>query len=273
LHLATSKALRDFSLHVAREIVEKDHLGKLVYAGGDDVLAFVNLKDLPEVMRKLRAYFSGSLTIDESTNRVNIDFKEGKGFIPIDDSGKPINIGRGKSKKGFMLTMGTKATASMGVVITHHNSNLSRVLDEVRKCEKEAKKLKDKNAIGIALVKRSGGTEYIQAKWYYDDGAFESIPLLRQWADTFYHNYISPKFVYTFITEAKGLEGLPKKVVNFELLRIADRQRNKSTREFNKDMMVKLVEGLIKLHNFGHSLDDIGRFLSLAVFLGKEDNR
>ena len=62
LHLVTSKALRDFSLHVAREIVEKDHLGKLVYAGGDDVLAFVNLRDLPEVMRKLRAYFSGSLT-------------------------------------------------------------------------------------------------------------------------------------------------------------------------------------------------------------------
>lgn len=60
LHLATSKALRDFSLHVAREIVEKDHLGKLVYAGGDDVLAFVSLRDLPEVMRKLRAYFSGS---------------------------------------------------------------------------------------------------------------------------------------------------------------------------------------------------------------------
>jgi CRISPR-associated protein Cmr2 len=284
LHLATSKALRDFSLHVAREIVEKDHLGKLVYAGGDDVLAFVNLKDLPEVMRKLRAYFSGSLTVDESTNRVDIDFKEGKGFIPIDDSGEAINVGSGKPIKGFMLSMGTKATASMGVVIAHHNSNLSQVLDEVRKCEKKAKKLKDKNAFCIALVKRSGGTEHINSKWYYElphfgkggqGGIFESIPLLRQWADAFYNNHMSPKIVYTFRTETIGLkgDGLPIESIKLELLRIANRQRDKRAQDFDKDKMEKLVDGLIKLHTGGLSLDDISKFLSLAAFLGREDNR
>ena len=113
LHLAISKALSDFSLHVAREIVEKDHLGKLVYAGGDDVLAFVNLKDLPEVMRKLRAYFSGSLH-KENDDTIKIDFKDGSGFIPVDADGEPINVDSHKLVKGFMLSMGTKATASMG---------------------------------------------------------------------------------------------------------------------------------------------------------------
>ena len=201
LHLATSKALRDFSLHVAREIVEKDHLGKLVYAGGDDVLAFVSLKDLPEVMRKLRAYFSGSLT-KEGDDAVKIDFIDGSGFIPIDAKGKPINVDSRKPIEGFMLSMGTKATASMGVVIAHHNSNLSQVLDEVRSCEKEAKnktgfplmdcgndgKLKDKNAFCVALAKRAGGTEHIKAKWYYEDchsvldtesSFFETLPLIQ----------------------------------------------------------------------------------------------
>lgn len=277
LHLATSKALRDFSLHVVREIVERDHLGKLVYAGGDDVLAFVNLKDLPEVMRKLRAYFSGSLKSDEKTNKVDIDFGNGgSGFIPIDDDGRPINVDKHeKHIKGFRLSMGTKATASMGVVIAHHNSNLSKVLDEVRKCEKEAKKIKGKNGFCIALAKRAGGTEHIKAKWYYKDGdsVFESIPLLRQWADSFYNNWISPKMVYTFRTETKGLEGLPQEPIGLELMRIVERQRNKKAQDFSKEQMVELVDGLMRLHRHGMPLDDIGKFLSLAAFLGREGNR
>lgn len=306
LHLATSKALRDFSLHVVREIVEKDHLGKLVYAGGDDVLAFVNLRYLPKVMRKLRAYFSGSLHVNENTSRVDIDFKEGSGFIPIDDKGSPLNVGNNKNKiEGFRLSMGTDATASMGVVITHHNSNLSQVLDEVRRCEKEAKKKagfplkncgnddkpEDKNAFCIALAKRAGGTEHIKGKWYYKDcnslldtesSLFETIPLLCQWAHAFYKDWISPKMVYTFRTETKGLEyqdkdgklvQLPSEAIRLELLRIANRQRDKKTKDFDKDSMVRLVDGIMNLHAGGLSLDDISKFLSLAAFLGREGNR
>jgi len=271
LHLATSKALRNFSLHVVREIVERDHLGKLVYVGGDDVLAFVNLKDLPEVMRKLRAYFSGSLT-KEGDDAVKIDFKDGSGFIPIDAYGKPINVDSRKPIKGFMLSMGTNANASMGVVIAHHNSNLSQVLDEVRYCEKEAKKLKDKNAFCISLAKRAGGTEHISAKWHYDD-YFESIPLLRQWADVFYKDWISPKMVYTFRTETKGLEGLDIIAIKRELIRIAHRHRDKKANDFSKEQATDLVEGLMNLHKQGLSLDEIRKFLSLAAFLGREGNR
>ncbi len=321
LHLATSKALRDFSLRVAREIVEKDHLGKLVYAGGDDVLAFVNLRDLPEVMRKLRAYFSGSLVADDITNKIAIDFKEGKGFIPVDEDGDALNIGSGKQIKGFMLSMGTNATASMGVVIAHHNSNLSQVLDEVRKCEKEAKKktgfplkncgndnkVNEKNAFCISLAKRAGGTEQISAKWYYkefhpvpdtESTIFETIPLLRQWADAFYKDWISPKMVYTFRTETKGLEyqdkdgklvQLPSEAIRLELLRIAKRQwKKKNSQEARHSreggnpaadndsdnvQIVELVDGLMNLHKNGLTLDDIGKFLSLAAFLGREGNR
>ena len=291
LHLATSKALRDFSLHVAREIVEKDHLGKLVYAGGDDVLAFVSLRDLPEVMRKLRAYFSGSLKkVNDDT--VAIDFEEGSGFIPIDQDGEPINVDSRKPVEGFMLSMGTNATASMGVVIAHHNLNLSQVLDDVRRCEKEAKKLKDKNAFCISLAKRAGGTEYVKAKWFCDlphfekggqGGIFEIIPLLRQWADAFYNDYLSPKIVYTFRTETMGLENLdekdakkklPAEAIRLELLRIAKRQWNKKKeKEFNEQAVKDLIDGIMNLHAVGLSLDNISKFLSVAAFLGREGNR
>lgn len=275
LHLAMSKALRDFSLHVAREIVEKDHLGKLVYAGGDDVLGFVSLRDLPDVMRKLRAYFSGNIKVDEETNRIDIDFEKGSGFIPIDTDGFPINIEKSKDLiKGFRLSMGTSATASMGVVIAHHNSNLSQVLDEVRQCEKEAKKLKDKNAFCIALAKRAGGTEYFKAKWFYGSNpAFETIPLLSEWSDTFYKDFMSPKFVYDFRTETKGLEGLPVEAIKIETIRIAERHRNKKTPDFDKKKMENLVDGLMKIHENGLTIDNIGNFLSLASFIGREENR
>lgn len=287
LHLAMSKALRDFSLKVAREIVEKDHLGKLVYAGGDDVLAFVNLRDLPEVMRKLRAYFSGSLH-KGNDDTIKIDFKNGSGFIPVDVDGEPINVDSYKPVKGFMLSMGTNATASMGVVIAHHSSNLSQVLDEVRACEKQAKKMDGKNAFCIALAKRAGGTEHVSSKWYYENislaekgragGFFETIPLLRDWADAFYYEHISPKFVYTFRTETKGLEykdsngkiiQMPAEAIRLELQRIAKRQ----TKGNNKDKVKDLIDGLMQLHSSGLTIDELGKFLSIAAFLGREGNR
>ena len=281
LHLSMSKALRDFSLHVVREIVEYDHLGKLVYAGGDDVLALVNLRDLPEVMQKLRAYFSGSLMVVKD-EKVENDFKEGSGFVPLDGDGYPVNVGSRKQVQGFLLSMGTKATASMGVVIAHHSANLSKVLDEVRDCEKKAKKVKNKNAFCIALAKRAGGTEHITAKWYYDlpllekeekGEFFESIPLLCKWADTFYNDCISRRFVYTFRTEIDALEGLPEKAIRLELLRLTNRQRNKKAEEFNEEDMEELVNGIMNLHAGGMRLENIGKFLSAAEFLGREGNR
>lgn len=41
----------------ARQIVERDYLGKLTYAGGDDLLALANLEDLLPILKKLRRKF------------------------------------------------------------------------------------------------------------------------------------------------------------------------------------------------------------------------
>ncbi len=279
LHLSISKALRDFSLHIVREVVEKDHLGKLVYAGGDDVLAFVSLSDLLDVMRKLRAYFSGSVNIDLETNRINIDFNNGSGYVPLDEEGIPINVGSGKPVKGFLLTMGSTATASMGVVIAHHSSNLSQILDEVRRCEKKAKEIKDKDAFRIALVKRAGGTEYFSSKWYVGANRMETIPVLQEWADAFYHDYLSPKMVYAFRAESVGLANLPREAVATELFRIADRQRNKKKSDFDKDKLKRMVNRLMELLSdesediTEHKIEYLSVFLSIAAFLGREGNR
>jgi CRISPR-associated protein Cmr2 len=59
LHAAISEALANFALKAVPFVVEELHAGRLVYAGGDDVLALLPLADVLPAAHKLRALFSG----------------------------------------------------------------------------------------------------------------------------------------------------------------------------------------------------------------------
>lgn len=153
IHASISIALRNYSIELVRKIVEEEHLGRLVYSGGDDVLAFVNLKDLFEVMRKLRAGFSGHIKFENGN--IEVDWNNDTGFIEKD----------GK----YFLTMGPKASASCGIVIAHYKIPLKLVLDKAREMEKQAKKVHGKDAFGIALMKHSGQVKEFVCKWRFED--------------------------------------------------------------------------------------------------------
>lgn len=98
--------------------------GRAVYAGGDDVLGFVNLSHLFAVIRNLRMSF------DEVVSR-------------------PL--------AGYMKEEHT-ITFTAGVTIAHYKAPLGEVLRTARAIEKEAKNIPGKNAFGIAVLKRSGET-------------------------------------------------------------------------------------------------------------------
>ncbi|NUO09912.1 MAG: type III-B CRISPR-associated protein Cas10/Cmr2 [Candidatus Brocadia sp.] len=270
LHIAASRALRDFSLKIVREIVERDHLGKLIYAGGDDVLAFVSLENLPAVMRRLRAYFSGSLVYDKDGG-VKIDFQHGSGFVPIDEKGYPLSLKTRKNPSGFLYSMGTSATASMGVSIVHHSYDLSKALQEVRDAEKKAKNEFGRNAFCISLNKRSGGAETFGSKWYYEnDGYFEGIPVLEKLVDVF-DKGISPKFAYDFKTELLGLQALPvDKAICCEVRRLAIRHKNK---DFPEEKVEEISNDLLRLKKNGISLEKISSLLNIATFLARRENQ
>ncbi|RMD64751.1 type III-B CRISPR-associated protein Cas10/Cmr2 [Candidatus Parcubacteria bacterium] len=260
LHLAISKALRDYSLHTVREIVEKEHLGKLIYAGGDDVLAFVSLRDLLEVMRKLRAFFTGALKGDEN----QIDWMGGSGFV--------------RTKTGFRLTMGMTASASMGVAIAHHVQDLGQVLDAARSEERRAKDVLDRNAFSIALMKRSGGRESFGAKWYYEKNGtlcVDTVECLIHWRDAFARDDVSPRFAYIFRHGMRALARLPQEAIRKESHRLIDRHLNARLSEDERgEISFRLLdEGLLKLFEAGISLDELAKFLDLAVFLSREENQ
>lgn len=155
-HIAISSALNSFALHLAPYIVETVCKGKLIYAGGDDVLAMVSVDDLLPALLLLRLVYSGLAT----------DGWERLGLEPLEKL---------QSKNGHALlrnrlyrVMGCKATASAGAVIAHHSAPLGAVLRELRDAEKQAKNRGGRDAFAIRVLKRSGGMVELVSRWFGD---------------------------------------------------------------------------------------------------------
>lgn len=159
-HMAISAALNDFALHLARHVVEDLCKGKLIYAGGDDVLAMVSVDDLMRCLLLLRLAYSGVWP------------EQGKpleALLNLHDERQRAQLKRGFAQlDGRLLRlMGAKATASAGTVVAHHQTPLSRVLRELRDTEKRAKTKYDgkRDAFSINLLKRSGGAVQLTLPW------------------------------------------------------------------------------------------------------------
>lgn len=168
-HLAVSGALNSFALHLARYIVEECYMGKLFYAGGDDVMAMVTVKDLLPCIYALRMAYSG-VAPAKST-----DF--GKQLVDLNQ----LHLGGGHAFLNGHLyrTMGHKASASVGAVIAHSTAPLQHVLTEVRAMESRAKASTNKDgesrdAFAIKVIKRAGGAVSMNGKWLLDDQVWGS---------------------------------------------------------------------------------------------------
>ncbi|MDP2811909.1 MAG: type III-B CRISPR-associated protein Cas10/Cmr2 [Rhodocyclaceae bacterium] len=155
-HLAISQALGDFAAKLAPHIVEDLCKGKLLYAGGDDVLAMVSVDDLPRAMLLLRLAYSGI------------------GMDGLSAPGLRLAKGFGILDGRLMRLMGGRATASMGAVIAHHQAPLAAVLRSLREAEGRAKAA-GRNAFCLRVVKRGGGEVGFTAPWWPEGNAPAAI--------------------------------------------------------------------------------------------------
>jgi CRISPR-associated protein Cmr2 len=130
--LADTTANRQFSRSLAefpreaRHIVEQEHLGSLIYAGGDDVLAFLPVAEAPACAAKLAMAFSTLL----------------KGVASVDPS----------------------PTLSVGIAVGHMLEAMSGLLGLARQAERAAKDA-GRNALAIIVAKRSGGERRLVLPW------------------------------------------------------------------------------------------------------------
>ena len=146
-HELLSQRLSQFAAQV-REIVSL-HDGALVYAGGDDILAFLPLDTTLECARELHAAFGAAI------NPPGIDqlFVDKQGFAP---------------------------TLSVGIAICHQIEPLSDALKLAHAAELTAKDVNGKDALAIVLSKRSGADVTVAGKWNTLDKRLGDFTILHQ---------------------------------------------------------------------------------------------
>ncbi len=129
-HRKLSKFLSDFTRDVQR-IVEQEHLGRVVYAGGDDVLALLPVREALQVAEELRRAFKAQMA--------------NAGFL--DDEGLPVHM-------------------SAGLAYVHHKHNLQDAVNKAHNAlDAVAKEGYGRNAIGVHFLRRSGEARTMGLKW------------------------------------------------------------------------------------------------------------
>lgn len=99
----------------ARQIIEQDHLGKLTYAGGDDLLALANLKDLLPMLKALRENFP-----DFTTASVGVCIAHNK--MPLGDV-----LQQARYMEKTAKNIDDKKNA-LGIALFKHSGNISQVV-------------------------------------------------------------------------------------------------------------------------------------------------
>jgi CRISPR-associated protein Cmr2 len=142
---AVSRVLSKFANHVRTGVLDPDNLeGICVYAGGDDVLAFVPVDVALRKARELSEAF-------EAAFRTAIE-------------------------AGDLQNVESVPTFSVGIGVAHHLAPLRDTLDAARAAEKIAKQDADRDAWAVRIIKRSGGTQDLYGKW--NDGSDRDLVAL-----------------------------------------------------------------------------------------------
>jgi CRISPR-associated protein Cmr2 len=153
-HSALSRALLDFSNQLVPYLTEQRYAGRLIYGGGDDVLAYTNLWEWDQWLWDVRECFKGSTDPHGEFDNSG-DYWRWKG---------EESKSKGLSKRP-LFTMGSKATISFGIVIAHHSVPLAIALESMWEAEEEAKeheyvdpegKQQAKDAVQVRVIYGNG---------------------------------------------------------------------------------------------------------------------
>ncbi|GCL38298.1 hypothetical protein SR1949_34120 [Sphaerospermopsis reniformis] len=159
-HSALSRALLDFSNQLVPYLTQNRYAGRLIYGGGDDVLAYTNLWEWDKWLWDIRQCFKGAKDPrDQFSNEGDYWKFKGKSDQLVD---RPL------------FTMGSAATISFGIVIAHHSVPLAIALESLWEAEKKAKDhvyidengdKKAKDAVQVRVIYGNGNTLKSTAKF------------------------------------------------------------------------------------------------------------
>ena len=150
IHASISEALGDFSIYGVAPIIDKNG-GRLVYAGGDDVCAFLPIGNALAAAREIKDYYTSVFRF--------IGMQ--RNSTPIEKEWKPA-----PGKLSINLGIGKDISISAAILICHHKESLTQMIERARQLLKlGAKEKAGRNACAIELRKRHGGSRYFTRKW------------------------------------------------------------------------------------------------------------
>jgi CRISPR-associated protein Cmr2 len=158
-HAAFSEAVSNFGMYCADQIVTQ-FSGQLLYSGGDDVLAIVPARNALDCAYALQCAFCGQMPLGSSRTRQCLEqlFEfPSDGFVRCRNSGKDEAL----RPNWPLIVPGSKASASVGVAIGHVRSPMQDTIQAAREAEAVAKNIRQKGAVCVRILKRSGeGVEF-----------------------------------------------------------------------------------------------------------------
>ncbi len=125
----------------ARDVVERDHFGSLVYAGGDDVLAFLPVAHALECAHALSTLFTA--TVSDALNELEV------------------------------MAVATTPTLSVGIGIGHYMESMGQLRAIGHDAERLAKQTR--NTLAVIVDKRSGGRRQWASAWNAEVGPIERL--------------------------------------------------------------------------------------------------
>jgi CRISPR-associated protein Cmr2 len=118
--------------------------------------------------------------------------------------------------------MGDTATLSGGMAVAHFKTDLREVLQAARDAEHEAKR-SGRNALGIAVLKRSGEHPKVVCPWDF-------VPTLERFVDAFVAG-ASDRWSYQLSKESETLSSLPQAAIEAAIKQVVDHGEKSSLTE------------------------------------------
>ncbi len=214
--------------------------GRLVYCGGDDVLAFLNLNHLLSVLEELRRQF------------------------PAYEELGPVKSGQHSS-------------TSCGICIAHYKEPLSEVLSRARHAEREAKERGGRDAFALVVLKRSG--EIHQAVYRWTCGQLRPLVLLARLVRLLVEEKVSDRFIRHLSGEFRYLKppesgsvapASEEEILRAGLNRLLRRAWQGKVKE-EETAISELAGELLTLYAQG-ALENFLSYLEIAAFLAREVN-
>ena len=195
-----SRRVSAFATGAAKAIIHR-HLGRLIYAGGDDALALLPLEKALCCARELQEGFKQAVA----------------DIVPPADAAWP--------------------TPRIGLAVAHHTAPLDLTLQALEHAEKAAKSAYGGDALAVYLLKRSGEEMRVGTHWTMTDDKGQTVSLvalaetLAAWLRG--ESLLSMKFAHSVAAEAPALSSanLPTAARAAALKRLVLRHKGKDFQE------------------------------------------